>query len=78
MYTPFLKKTSKQVKSGCFKKASAIGANIYFEIKEGYKVSGVKIIVWLIFNKEGTNTLIFYILEYGAKYDAECSAESDE
>ena len=70
MHTPFLKKTSKQVKSGCFKKASTIGTIIYFEIKEGYKVSGVKIIAWLIFVKGGTNTLIFYIFEYDAKYGA--------
>ena len=27
--------------------------------------------------QKGTNILIFYIFEYGAEYDAECSAESD-
>ena len=45
-------------------------------MKEGYKVSHVKIIVLLIVAKEGTNTLIFYIFEYGAEHAAECSAES--
>ena len=45
-------------------------------MKEGYKVSCVKITASPIVVKEGTNTLIFYIFEYGAKYDAECSAES--
>ena len=39
-------------------------------------MSCVKIIVWLIVVKEGTNILIFYIFELGAEYSAECSAES--
>ena len=39
-------------------------------------MSCVKIIASSIVVKEGTNTLIFDIFEYGAKYGAECSAES--
>ena len=42
-----------------------------FEMKEGCKVSCVTIIAWLIVFKEVTNTLIFYISGYGAKYGAE-------
>ena len=38
--------------------------------------SCVKIAAWSIVVKEGTNTLIFYIFEYGAEYCAEFSAES--
>ena len=49
---------------------------LFFEMKEGYKVSHVKIIALLIAAKEGSNTLIFYIFEYGAEHAAECSAES--
>ena len=33
--------------------------------------------VRLIVVKEATNAQIFYIFEYGVKYGAECSAESD-
>ena len=36
----------------------------------------VKLIVWSIVAQKGTNILFFYILEYGAEYVAECSAES--
>ena len=36
----------------------------------------VKIVAGLIVGKEGTNTLIFYISEYGAQYGAEYSAKS--
>ena len=32
------------------------------EIKEGFKVSCVKVFVWLIFVNEGTNTLVFIFL----------------
>ena len=45
-------------------------------MKEEYKVSLVKITALLIVAKKGTNTLIFYIFEYGAEHAAECSAES--
>ena len=49
-------------------------------MKEGCKVSWVKMVAWLMVFKEGTNTLSFYIFdysaEYGAEYGAECSAES--
>ena len=44
--------------------------------KEG-KASCVKIIVWSTVVQEGSNTLIFYVFEYGAEYGAECSAKSD-
>ena len=40
------------------------------------KVFCVKLILWSIIAQKGTNLLIFYIFEYGAEYDAECSAES--
>ena len=49
---------------------------LFFEMKEEYKVSHVKITALLIVAKKGTNTLIFYIFEYGAEHAAECSAES--
>ena len=39
-------------------------------------MSCVKIILWSIVVQKGTNTVIFYIFEYGAEYGAECSAES--
>ena len=49
-------------------------------MKERCKVSCVKVTVWSIVFQEGTNTVIFYIFEYGAEYGAgygaECSAES--
>ena len=48
---------------------------MFFKIKEGYKVSCVKIVTWSIVVKEGTNTLIFYIFECGAEYATEGSAE---
>ena len=35
-------------------------------------VSCVTIIAWLIVSKEVTNTLIFYIFDYGAECGAEC------
>ena len=43
----------------------------FFELKEECEVSCVKIIAWSIVVQEGTNTLAFYIFEYGAKYGAE-------
>ena len=46
-----------------------------FELKEGCKVTCVKIFTQSIVFKEGTNTLFFYIFECGAEYGAECSAE---
>ena len=39
-------------------------------------MSCVKIFAWSIVVKECTNTLIFYIFEYGAEYGAEYSAGS--
>ena len=45
-------------------------------MKEGCKLSCVKIIMWSRVIQEGTNTLLFYIFEYGAEYSAEYSAES--
>ena len=41
-------------------------------MKEECKVFGVKLIMWSEVTQEGTNILIFYVLEYSA----ECSAES--
>ena len=46
------------------------GEHIVFEMKEGCKVSCVTIIGWLTVFKEVTNTLIFYISDYGAEYGA--------
>ena len=45
-------------------------------MKEGCKVSCVQIIAWSIIVEKGTNTLIFYILQYDAEYGGEGSAES--
>ena len=58
-----------------FLKDSAMRAQIFFEIKEECKVSCVKIFLWSIVTQEGTNILIFYIFEYGAKYGAESGAK---
>ena len=51
-------------------------AQVFFEMKEAWNVSCLKVIAWSVVVKEGTNTLTFYIFEYGAEYGAECSAES--
>ena len=51
-------------------------AQVCFEMKEACKVSCLKVIVWSVVVKEGTDALTFYIFEYGAEYGAECSAES--
>ena len=40
---------------------------IFFEMKEECKVSCVKLVVWSIVAQKGTDLLIFYIFEYGAK-----------
>ena len=52
----------------------------FFEMKEEcilwYKISCVKMVVWLIVFKEGTNIQGFYIFDYGAEYGIECSDES--
>ena len=40
-------------------------------------MSCVKVMARSIVAKEGTNTLIFYIFEYGAEYGAECSVHCD-
>ena len=42
-------------------------SKLFLEIKEGCKVSCVKIIAWSIVFKEGTDTLICHIFEYGAE-----------
>ena len=42
----------------------------FFELKEECEVSCVKIIARSIVAQEGTNTLVFYIFEYVAKYGA--------
>ena len=41
-------------------------------MKEGCKVSCIKIVVGSVVAKEATNTLMFYISKYGAA----CSAQS--
>ena len=41
-------------------------------MKEECKVSCVKLVVWSIVAQKGTDTLVFYVFEYGAQ----CSAES--
>ena len=46
-------------------------------MKKGCKVSCVKIIAWSVVVKEGTNTVLFYVFEYGAEFSAECSTQSD-
>ena len=51
-------------------------STIFFEMKEGCKVSCVKTIAWSVVVQEGARTVIFYIFEYDAEYVAECSAES--
>ena len=48
------------------------GECIFFEMKKRCKVSAVKIIAWSVVVQKGTNTVIIYIFESGAK----CSAES--
>ena len=52
------------------------GEHIFFEMKEGWKVSCVTIIAWLIVFKEVMNTRIFSISDYSAEYGAQCCAES--
>ena len=39
-------------------------------------MSCVKLVVWPVVAQEGTNIIIFHILEYGVEYGAECGAES--
>ena len=50
-----------------FMKTSAMKTAIFFEMKEERKVSCVKLVVWSIVAQKGTDLLIFYIFEYGAK-----------
>ena len=60
-----------------FLKESAMESNIFFfEMKEECEVFCVKLILWSIVAQKGANIQFFYIFEYGAEYDAECSAES--
>ena len=42
-------------------------------MKEECKVFCVKLVLWSIVAKKGTDILIFYIFESGAEYGAECS-----
>ena len=49
---------------------------LLFEMKEGRKVSPVKLDMCSIVAPRDTNTLIFYIFEDGPEYITECSAES--
>ena len=65
------------VKSGCFENLRRWRAHFFFEMQEGCKVSCITIIPWLIVSQELTNTLIFYISDYGAEYGAGHCAESD-
>ena len=46
------------------------------KIKEDCNASYVNTIAWSVAVKEVTNTLVFYIFEYGAEYIAEFSAQS--
>ena len=39
-------------------------------------MSCVKLVVRPVVAQEGTNIIIFHILEYGVEYGAECGAES--
>ena len=39
-------------------------------------MSCVKLVVWPVVAQEGTNIIVFHILEYGVEYGAECGAES--
>ena len=50
--------------------------NFFLEMKEECEVFCVKLILWSIVAQKGANIQFFYIFEYGAEYDAECSAES--
>ena len=49
---------------------------VFKKIKEDCNASYVKTIAWSVAVKEVTNTLVFYIFEYGAEYIAEFSAQS--
>ena len=49
---------------------------VSLEIKEECEMVCVKLILWSIVPRKGTNILIFYIFEYGAEYGAKCSGES--
>ena len=51
--------------------------NFFLEMKEECKLFCVKLILRSIVAQKDTNILIFYILEYGAEYGGECSANSD-
>ena len=39
-------------------------------------MSCVKLVVWPVVAQEGTNIIIFHILEYGVEHGAECGTES--
>ena len=58
-----------------FLKYSAMESTFFLK----WRCKGVRFFVQkynLIVFKEGTNTLIFYIFDYGAEDGVECSAES--
>ena len=59
-----------------FLKDSATESTIFFAVKEGCKVSCVKLVVWSYLLRKVLIYYSFYIFEYGAEYGAECSAES--
>ena len=44
--------------------------------EKGFRSFVEKISVWLIFVAEGTNTLVFFVFQYGVESGAACSAES--
>ena len=60
-----------------FLKYSAMESTLFLK----WRCKGVRLFVQkynLIVFKEGTNTRIFYIFDYGAEDGVECSAESSE
>ena len=59
-----------------FLKTCAMERAVFKKIKEDCNASYVKTIAWSVAVKEVTNTLVFYIFEYGAEYIAEFSAQS--
>ena len=49
--------------------------NMFLEMKEEGKVFCVKLVLWSILSRKGTNMLIFDIFEYGAAYGPESGAK---
>ena len=48
---------------------------MFLEMKEEGKVFCVKLVLWSILSRKGTNMLIFDIFEYGAEYGLESGAK---